>query len=98
MQVNMLEAKNQLSKLVQAALDGDEVVIARNGKPQVRLVKIASQVRRKPGGWAHLMTEAEVDAAFAPEVDAEIARPYPKSRLEPARKPRARRPGARRGA
>jgi prevent-host-death family protein len=36
--VNMHEAKSQLSKLVDAALAGEEVVIARAGKPAVRLV------------------------------------------------------------
>jgi prevent-host-death family protein len=34
--VNMLEAKTQLSKLVEAAERGEEVVIARNGRPAVR--------------------------------------------------------------
>lgn len=31
MQYNILEAKNQLSKLVQASLAGEEVVIANKG-------------------------------------------------------------------
>lgn len=38
MQVNMLEAKNQLSRLVKAALAGEEVIIASHGQPRVRLV------------------------------------------------------------
>jgi prevent-host-death family protein len=38
MQVNMLEAKNQLSKLVKAAVSGEEVIIASHGQPQVQLV------------------------------------------------------------
>lgn len=37
MQVNVHEAKSQLSKLIEAALRGEEVVIARNNKPVVRL-------------------------------------------------------------
>lgn len=37
MQVNMLEAKNQLSRLVKAALAGEEVIIANHGVPAVRL-------------------------------------------------------------
>lgn len=37
MQVNMLEAKNQLSKLVKAAQAGEEVIIANHGVPAVRL-------------------------------------------------------------
>lgn len=73
MQVNMLEAKNQLSKLVQAAQEGEDVVIAKNGVPVARLLPF-----RKPGGlkgWGRLKTTAgDVDAAFTPAVDAKIAR------------------------
>ncbi len=55
MQCNMLEAKNQLSKLVQAALAGEDVVIANKGVPVVRLVKIgAKDFARKPGAWSGL--------------------------------------------
>lgn len=55
MQCNMLEAKNQLSKLVQAALAGEDVVIANKGVPVVRLVKVDAQgVARKPGAWSAL--------------------------------------------
>lgn len=38
--INMHEAKTQLSKLVERALDGEEIVIARAGKPVVKLVPI----------------------------------------------------------
>ncbi len=38
MQVNMLEAKNQLSRLVKAALAGEEVIIANHGVPVARLL------------------------------------------------------------
>ncbi len=37
-QVNMHEAKTSLSRLVEMALRGDDVVIARAGDPVVRLV------------------------------------------------------------
>ena len=43
MQVNMLEAKNQLSKLVKAAIAGEEVVIASIGVPIVRLVPVIAK-------------------------------------------------------
>ncbi len=73
MQVNMLEAKSPLSKLVQAAQEGEDVVIAKNGVPVARLLPF-----RKPGslkGWGRLKkTAGDVDTAFAPEVEAEIAR------------------------
>ena len=53
MQVNMLAAKSQLSRLVKAALAGEELIIASHGKAQVKLVPCASAAglkRRPPGG------------------------------------------------
>jgi len=40
--VNMLEAKNSLSRLVEAVESGaeTEIIIARNGKPAARLVAV----------------------------------------------------------
>jgi antitoxin (DNA-binding transcriptional repressor) of toxin-antitoxin stability system len=46
MQVNVHEAKTQLSKLIEAALRGEEVTIARAGKPAVRLA--LAPAKRKP--------------------------------------------------
>jgi prevent-host-death family protein len=40
MQVNILDAKNQLSRLVRAAQAGEDVVIAHRGIPAVKLVPI----------------------------------------------------------
>ena len=84
MQVNMLEAKTQLSKLVEAALRGEEVVIANRGKPVVKLVRVdASPVKRVPGAWKGLMTDEELDHAFSPEVEAELARQWLESIARP---------------
>ena len=75
MQVNILEAKNQLSKLVKAAAAGQEIVIASNGKPMARLVAIASP--RRLGSWKSLrISQARIDAAFSPEVEDEVARVF----------------------
>ncbi len=41
--VNMHQAKASLSRLVERALAGEEVVIARNGKPLVRLVPVSEE-------------------------------------------------------
>jgi prevent-host-death family protein len=38
--VNMHKAKTDLSRLVARALDGEDVVLTRSGKPVVRLVPI----------------------------------------------------------
>lgn len=42
MQINIYEAKTQLSALLDKALAGEQVVIARAGKPLVRLVPVAN--------------------------------------------------------
>jgi len=74
MLVNMLEAKTQLSKLVEAAMRGEEVIIANRGKPMVRLVKAqAPTPKRAWGVWEGHFTDAEIDQAFSPAADAEIA-------------------------
>jgi prevent-host-death family protein len=44
--VNMHQAKSTLSQLVEAALSGEEVVIARNGQPMVRLVPVNASSER----------------------------------------------------
>jgi prevent-host-death family protein len=97
MQVNMLEAKTQLSKLVEAVLRGEEVVIANRGKPVVKLVKAETTVKRKWGVWEGLMTEEQLDRAFSPEVEAEMAREWIASLerpLEAGLKPRRSRSSA----
>ena len=43
--VNIYEAKSQLSKLVDLASSGTDVVIARAGKPVARLTALDSQNR-----------------------------------------------------
>lgn len=63
--VNMHEAKTHLSRLVEEAAGGEEIVIARAGKPLVRLVAIsaiegprqlgalAGKVVERKDAWAH---------------------------------------------
>ncbi len=46
--VNVHEAKTQLSRLLEAASRGEEVIIARNGEPVARLVPVPP-ARRVPG-------------------------------------------------
>lgn len=50
--VNLYEAKSHLSELVERAAAGDEIVIAKAGRPRARLTAIAPTTRRrKPGRW-----------------------------------------------
>jgi prevent-host-death family protein len=49
-QVNVHEAKTQLSRLLQEVEEGEEVVIARNGEPVAKLVRhVEERKPREPG-------------------------------------------------
>ena len=76
-QVNMLDAKSQLSRLVKAALAGEEVIIASHGNAQVKLVPCASAAGLKRlGPLAAASPEllaSQVDAAFGEAVDQQVA-------------------------
>ncbi len=71
MQVNIYDAKSQLSKLIDRALEGEEIIIANAGKPMVKLTPIRQPVQRVlgaakgrynlPEGWEQPMSEAEYE-------------------------------------
>lgn len=64
--VNVQEAKTRLSRLLALVEAGEEVVIARYGRPVARLVPIAPPpTRRQPGSWRGSLRVAE-------DFDAEI--------------------------
>lgn len=50
--VNVHEAKTQLSRLLLRIGQGEEVIIARAGKPVARLVPFAAQPARRMAGSA----------------------------------------------
>jgi prevent-host-death family protein len=47
MTVNIHQAKTQLSRLVEDAASGQEIIIAKAGRPVARLVSLAAPVRQK---------------------------------------------------
>ncbi len=55
------EAKTHLSKLIQKALAGEEVIIANAGKPVVKLVPVEQPEKkiRQFGGWEGQVWMAE---------------------------------------
>ena len=72
--VNIHAAKTQLSRLVEAAAGGEEIIIARAGRPLARLVPLApaaGQGRRRLGILAgNLTVPADFDAPLpAAELD-----------------------------
>jgi prevent-host-death family protein len=67
--VNLYEAKTSLSKLVERAAAGEEIIIAKAGKPKARLVPLADRALRKPGGWEGKVWGADdFDEPLPPEV------------------------------
>ena len=68
--VNLYEAKTKLSELVERAAGGEEIVIAKAGKPKARLVPLArTATRRKPGVWrGNVWIADDFDAPLPPEV------------------------------
>lgn len=70
--VSVHEAKTHLSRLIEQVLAGDEVVIARNKEPVVRLVR-ELPVQKKPllGAMKGLLGDID-ESAFAPMSDAEL--------------------------
>jgi prevent-host-death family protein len=73
-QVNLYEAKTQLSSLVERAAAGEEIVIAKNGKPMARLVPIPDRPKRtlEMAEWAKKLTPEQREA-----LAAEVLEPWP---------------------
>jgi prevent-host-death family protein len=68
--VNIHEAKTGLSKLIVAVESGEEIVIARRGKPVAKLVKYERR-ERPPLGWLELPGPID-PSAFDPMSDDEL--------------------------
>jgi prevent-host-death family protein len=66
--VNVHEAKTHLSQLLERAHGGEEIVIAKSGKPYARLVPLAAPAPREPG----LLKGKLSDAFFEPLSEDEL--------------------------
>ena len=79
--INVYEAKTQLSRLLERVEAGEEIVIARAGKPVAKLVPLPQRPRRVPGFWVgriHLAPDWD-----SPEVNAAIAADFEASEIFP---------------
>ena len=62
-QVNVHEAKTHLSRLLERVELGEEIVLARAGRPIARLVPFRRGVARTPGAWrGRVRVAADFDA------------------------------------
>ena len=73
--INIHEAKTHLSRLVERVEAGEEIVIARGGKPVVRLVPLGLRTRPRQLGTLRGKVWLAEDWD-SPEVNAEIARDF----------------------
>lgn len=67
--INIHAAKTQLSRLVDAAAAGEEIIIARAGRPVARLVPFAPQSERRRLGMlaGQLKVPADFDSPLPEE-------------------------------
>jgi prevent-host-death family protein len=66
--LNLYEAKTSLSKLVDRAAAGEEIIIAKAGLPLAKLVPLRPvRKKRTPGGWQGRARIAEDFDAPLPE-------------------------------
>ena len=86
--VNVHEAKTHFSKFLERAHLGQEVILAKAGKPYARLMPLAPVTsKRQPGRLAGLVGSDEVGSAFfEPLPEAELAAWSPDAGLNKAMK------------
>ena len=68
-QVNIYEAKTHLSKLIQEAVMGEEVIIAKDNKPMVKLVVMPNIKPERKLGTAKGLVQFIADDFDAPLED-----------------------------
>lgn len=69
--VNVHEAKTQFSKLLEQAHAGQEIILAKAGKPYARLMPLAPEpVKRQPGRLAGRLDDAFFDPLPEEDLDA----------------------------
>lgn len=88
LQVNIFEAKTQLSKLIEKVEGGEEVIIARAGKPVARLTSLAPEKPKiRFGGlkgkiWIADDFDDPLPADVLAEFEGEV---FPRERREPSK-------------
>lgn len=67
--VNVHDAKTHFSRLLDRAHQGEEIVVAKSGKPYARLVPLAPDSPRAPGG----ISSKVPDEFFDPLPEGELS-------------------------
>ena len=80
MKVGIYEAKSKLSKMVELALEGEEVVITKNGKDKVKLVPIPE----KKKDWIGMYEgQIKIHDSFFDPLDEETLALFEDGPIEP---------------
>lgn len=72
--VNLYEAKTKLSQLVERAAAGEEIIIAKAGRPLARLVPLATRTTPRPLGL--LAGKVRIGEDFDDPLPDEITRHF----------------------
>jgi prevent-host-death family protein len=69
-QINIHEAKTHLSRLVEDAARGEEIIIAKAGKPAARLVAVEDDAPPRPRGLlkGKIWVADDFDTPLPPEI------------------------------
>jgi prevent-host-death family protein len=92
-QVNLYEAKTQLSRLVDDAAKGETIIIAKDGRPMARLGPVTAAGRKQPRKLGQLAENAKhvdwdkwwrdwkiADKEIEEDFEAAAARPFSAAR------------------
>src|ERR1700735_5055197 len=71
-QFNIAEAKAKLSELLDRALGGEDIVIARAGEPMARLMPLKQKKRRGRGVWRGWAANIPTEVFLAPMDDEDL--------------------------
>jgi prevent-host-death family protein len=75
--VNIHEAKTQFSQLVEKALQGEEIIISKHGKPLLRLVPVdATKGQRPVEVHPRKLSKAEIEESMKPLEARELSEWY----------------------
>jgi prevent-host-death family protein len=76
--VNIYDAKTQLSRLLAQVVQGEEIIMARAGKPLAKLVPYRDDDRlRVPGSWRGRVRVAPDFDALPPDLAAAFEGEHP---------------------
>lgn len=77
---NLYEAKTNLSRLLDRAVAGEEIIIAKHGRPMVKLVPLPPKKKRTLGLWKGKVWIAD---NFDDPLPEDALRSFCESKIEP---------------